>query len=291
MTEPDQAAADARDDRKQDEETGVPIASLYGATTYVSDVRKLAQLFALIGLLILYALSAWLYVAGARSNNQWNELHDNGVHVTARVVACLGLLGGSGSNAAGYSCTAAFYLDGQRHVDHLPGTTEFTFHQLVPVVVARTDPGLIALARTLPDQKASAGVFVLPTVLLVLAVAGSVVLAIDHRRLKAKRAAQAAAAPPEPEPSDTPGEPVRRPSARETAFRAGFLGPRPTMEEPAPAPRTARAAPAGPPASAAEAAQVAAAAAVQAAEAAEAAARAAAAAAQAAEAARAAEEG
>ena len=61
-------------------------------------------------------------VAGVHKNSQINRLRHDGVPVTVTVTNCLGLMGGSGSNAAGYSCTGTFTIDGTRYTESLPGT-------------------------------------------------------------------------------------------------------------------------------------------------------------------------
>ncbi len=43
-----------------------------------------------------------------------------GIPVEAKVVACLGLLGGSGSNAAGYACHATYVVGGHRYDEIRP---------------------------------------------------------------------------------------------------------------------------------------------------------------------------
>ena len=78
---------------------------------------------------------------------------------------CLGLLGGSGSNAAGYSCRGTYTLDGQRYYRraapgprlHRPGST-------VAAVAVPGDPGPRLSPASMVDapKHSSAGVFVVP---------------------------------------------------------------------------------------------------------------------------------
>ena len=90
-------------------------------------------------------------VAGVHSNNQTDALHDHGVPVTFTVTGCLGLLGGSGSNAAGYSCHGTYALDGHRYTEALPGTAFHRPGAAVAAVAVPGDPALVSPAAIVDD--------------------------------------------------------------------------------------------------------------------------------------------
>jgi hypothetical protein len=150
---------EAENDRETDR-----IASLRGATVQF-DRRRAAQV--VVGLIActLAALIAVFTVAGVHSNSQIDRLHDDGVPVTVTVSGCLGLLGGSGSNAAGYSCRGSYVLDGHHYTESLPGTSFHRPGSTIPSIAVPGDPALVSPDAVIATQHSSAGVFVLPLVL------------------------------------------------------------------------------------------------------------------------------
>ncbi len=84
-----------------------PISTLRGASASV-DARRAAQVVVGLILATLAVLGILFIVVGINKNDQINELKGHGVPVTYVVSKCLGLLGGSGSNAAGYSCQGSY---------------------------------------------------------------------------------------------------------------------------------------------------------------------------------------
>lgn len=165
-------AASTLSDNAQDDRQGVSsrpiepdrIASLRGATVQFNPRRAL-QVIAAVVLGALLVVIVVLTVAGIGSNNQIDTLHNRGVPVTVTVTGCLGLLGGSGSNAAGYSCHGTYALDGQRYSEPLPGTAFHRPGSTIPSVAVPGDPALVSPVNIVNSQHSSAGVFVLPAVL------------------------------------------------------------------------------------------------------------------------------
>ena len=78
-----------------------------------------------------------------------------GFRSRSRLPRCLGVLGGSGSNAAGYSCRGTFVLDGQRYSDTIPGDTLLAPGTTVRLVTVESDPGLIATIQQVESDHTS----------------------------------------------------------------------------------------------------------------------------------------
>lgn len=150
---------------------GQRVGTLRGAGVAPVDIRRLGQVLIGLCLAALVVLSAAFFVAGAHRNDQIDTLEQHGVPVDVTVTGCYGLLGGSGSNGAGYVCHGAFTLDGRQYTETLPGNVQHAAGTQLHAVVVPDDPGLLALSRTLAAESASASVYVLPIVLLAVAVA------------------------------------------------------------------------------------------------------------------------
>jgi len=75
----------------------------------------------------LCVLTVALFVAAVNKDSAIVRLQQHGVPVEVTVTSCLGNLGGSGSNAASYTCSGTFSLDGHHQTDVIDGTT--TFHR------------------------------------------------------------------------------------------------------------------------------------------------------------------
>jgi hypothetical protein len=161
------------------------IGSLRGASAQF-DRRRAGQVVVGLVLATLIVLVAVLTVAGVHSNNQTDTLHQQGVPVTVRVTGCLGLLGGSGSNAAGYSCRGSYVLDGHRYAEPLPGTSFHRPGTRIPSLAVPGDPALVSPDSVIDTQHSSSNVFIVPAVLTgVLAVLLGLLL---WQRQKTRRA-------------------------------------------------------------------------------------------------------
>jgi hypothetical protein len=113
-----------------------------------------------------------LFVAGADKNSEITQLRRQGVPVEVTVSSCLGLMGGSGSNLAGYSCKGSFTLDGRRYRTQIPGTALHPRGFKLRAVAVVDDPGLVSTPAAVASEHPSTTVFILPGLLsLVLALA------------------------------------------------------------------------------------------------------------------------
>jgi len=102
------------------------------------------------------------------------------------VVGCTGLLGGSGSNGAGYACHGTFSLEGRTYDDAIPGNDLLQPGAKLAGVTVKRDPALFTTAARLPTQHASASVYVAPIVLTVALVVVLALVALLWRRHRAR---------------------------------------------------------------------------------------------------------
>lgn len=137
---------------------------LRGASVAV-DVRRVGRALAGTGLVALAVLVAFLFWAGVRHNSRISSLRSEGVAVTATVTQCRGLMGGSGSNAAGYECAGSFALGGRRYRATLPDGALHATGSRVAVISVPGDPTLLATPAAVASERPSASVFVAPAVL------------------------------------------------------------------------------------------------------------------------------
>jgi hypothetical protein len=160
------------------------VGTLRGAGVQV-DTARAARVAIALGLAILVVVAVVLLVAGYRKNAQITELRTQGVPVELTVTHCLGLMGGSGSNVAGYACSGTYFYAGRTYAEdvpddalHLPGTK-------VRGVVVSSDPALFSTPEALAHEHASASVYVAPVVLLLVAAGVSGWLVVRRRRRRA----------------------------------------------------------------------------------------------------------
>jgi hypothetical protein len=144
---------------------GDAVSSLRGAAVDV-DVGRAGRVLAALCIVGVAVTATALLYSGARKNAEIEALHQRGVLVTMTVDDCRGLLGGSGSNAAGYSCWGSFTRSGRRYTEYIPGTALHAPGSKVPVVTLLDDPAMVTTPRVLAGEQASSRVFLLPSALL-----------------------------------------------------------------------------------------------------------------------------
>jgi hypothetical protein len=142
-----------------------PLSTLRGASASVNP-RRAAQVVVGLIMVSLAVLGIVFIAVGINKNNQINELRGHGVHVTFVVSKCVGQLGGSGSNVAGYSCQGSYQVRGQRYSEDLPGSSYYAPGARVPAVSVPTDPTLLSTPSIVASDRSSWTVFILPIVLL-----------------------------------------------------------------------------------------------------------------------------
>jgi hypothetical protein len=157
------------------------IGQLRGAGVQVNG-RRVGQVALGIVLATLAVLAIVFTVVGVHTNQQDDRLHNDGVPVTFTVTGCLGLLGGSGSNAAGYSCHGTYTSEGVRYHEQLPGNSFHRPGSTVAAVAVPGDPALVSPASIVATEHSSTGVFVLPAVLLIALVVLAALPVVLRRR-------------------------------------------------------------------------------------------------------------
>jgi hypothetical protein len=173
---------DPADNDPSDLEPADRVGQLRGAGVSV-DGRRVGRVAIGIVLVTLLVLTIVFTVVGIHTNQQNDRLHNDGVPVTFTVAGCLGLLGGSGSNAAGYSCHGTYTLNGKTYSEQLPGDSFHRPGSTVPSVAVPGDPALVSPASIVATEHSSAGVFVLPIILFVVLLAlGALLLVLRRRR-------------------------------------------------------------------------------------------------------------
>ena len=123
----------------------------------------------------------------SEKNAQITRLRNQAVPVEVTVSGCIGLMGGSGSNVAGYACRGEFTLAGHRYREAIPGTRSLSRNEN-PSGRSAAGPGtrVNTPVLLLEPEQASEKVFLLPAVLLALL--GVFVAALALKRENLRRA-------------------------------------------------------------------------------------------------------
>jgi hypothetical protein len=164
----------------------VPLTRLRGATVDI-DPGRAKRVVVSVCLMALAVVAVILLIAGVQKNSQAVTLHQHGVRVDVTVVGCLGLLGGSGSNGAGYACKGTYSFDGHRYTQSIPGNARRAPGSVIMGVIVPSTPGLLSTPGLVAEQQASWKVFIAPIVLFVVLALALVLIALVRRR--ARRAA------------------------------------------------------------------------------------------------------
>lgn len=147
------------------------------------DPRRAGQLVLGVTLVALAVVAVVLLVAGIQKNSQDDALARHGVVVDVTVSGCSGLLGGSGSNGAGYRCQGSYTFDGRHYERDIPGDSLLGAGTVIRGVTTPGDPGLLSTPAMVDAQQASWRVYLAPAVIFaVLAIAVVAVVLVRRRR-------------------------------------------------------------------------------------------------------------
>jgi hypothetical protein len=161
-----------------------PLGNLRGAQVAV-DPRRARRLVVGLSLVALAVVAVVLLVAGVNKNDQASSLHDHGIPVSVTVTGCTGLLGGSGSNAAGYACKGTYTFEGRHYARSIPGTGLWHPGAVIDGVISSGDPGLLSTPSAVAGQTASDSVFIAPAILFVVFLVVLALVLLSYRRSRA----------------------------------------------------------------------------------------------------------
>ncbi len=156
------------------------VANLRGPAVEV-DVGRAARVAVGLALVALAVVAGVLLVAGYQKNSQIQSLRAHGVPVELTVTRCLGLMGGSGSNQAGFDCSGTYTVGGRQYTEDIPGNTLHAPGTTVRGLIVPGDPALFSTPATVDAEHASWTVYLVPAVLLVV-LAGLVALVVVRTR-------------------------------------------------------------------------------------------------------------
>ena len=165
-----------------------PLTTLRGAGATL-DPHRVARVAVGLVLATLLVLTVAFALIGQHKNQQIDELRQQGVPVTVTVTTCQELLGGSGSNGAGFACTGTYTLGGHRYSEPVPGTTGHAPGATVAGVAVPSDPTLLSTAQIVRSEHTSWNVYVLPAVFFALFLL--VIAAVVLQRRRRRRSGQA----------------------------------------------------------------------------------------------------
>lgn len=157
-----------------------PVTTLRGASVDV-DIRRVGRVVALVCVAALAVTGAVLLVAGIHTNQQITELQRHGVPVSITVTGCTGLIGGTGAQAAGYSCNGTYLVHGARYHQDIPGMAFHAVGSTFRGVAVPGDPKLLSTPDQVATEQASWRAVLIPVLLLLAAVVWSGLLYRAHR--------------------------------------------------------------------------------------------------------------
>lgn len=158
------------------------VATLRGAHTAAPRTGP----WRVVGLIVLLLVALSLVVSffsAANDNARIARMKSHGIPVMVSVTNCVGQIGGSGSNNAGFVCQGTYRVRGTKYHESIGSMTTFaTFGTLVHAVADPAKPSTIVLATALDRSTASDGAYLVPSVLSMMFVAVVVVVVRRRRR-------------------------------------------------------------------------------------------------------------
>jgi len=147
------------------------VPSLRGA-----EAQRLGRPFWLVaGALVFAALAIVItvsFISAANDNARISRLKLHGVTVEVTVTNCTGNIGGSGSNAAGYTCHGEYRVNGVTYHEVIGAkTTLSTAGSQVRGIADPARPSTVELATSVASSSASPSVYIVPSLLLLLFIA------------------------------------------------------------------------------------------------------------------------
>lgn len=144
------------------------VASLRGAQA-ISLGRRFWLRAATVGLVIFAVAIALSFASTINDHSRLDRMKSHGVPVSVTISNCVGNMGGSGSNVAGYVCRGTYSVNGVKYDEIISSMT--TFASPGSRVRAIADPsqhGYVALASAVRGASSSSAAFVVLIILTVL---------------------------------------------------------------------------------------------------------------------------
>ena len=140
-----------------------------------------------------------IFISAAHDNSRIERLKTNGVPVVVTVSDCVGNIGGSGSNASGYTCRGAYRVKGVSYQEIIGSkSTLSSVGSTVSGIADPERPSTIELASAVARSSTSTSAYVVASVLAILFVALTLLLL---RRLRTSRRPAPKSRPPADIPS------------------------------------------------------------------------------------------
>jgi hypothetical protein len=128
--------------------------------------RRFWLVVSALGLLIFAVVLVVSFVSTANDNARTSRLKLHGIPVAVTVTQCFGNLGGSGSNAADYTCHGSYRVAGVRYEELIGSMTSFSRPgTIVRGVVDPSRHDAVVLATAVTASSTSSGTFVIESIL------------------------------------------------------------------------------------------------------------------------------
>lgn len=138
---------------------GDRVASLRGAQA-ASLGRQFWLRAATVGLVIFAVAIALSFASTLNDHSRLARMKANGIPVTVTISNCVGNMGGSGSNVAGYVCRGTYAIDGVKFSEIISSMTTFASPGSgVPAIADPSQHGYIALASAIRHASSSSTAF------------------------------------------------------------------------------------------------------------------------------------
>jgi hypothetical protein len=134
------------------------------------DARSISGRFWTVSCVLLLTLFAVIIVAtfisATNDNARIDRLKSHGVSVAVTVTSCVGNIGGSGSNAAGYTCRGTYRVNDVRYEEIIGSKTTLSpAGTEVRAVADPNRPSTVELATAVARSTSSSSAYVVPSVL------------------------------------------------------------------------------------------------------------------------------
>lgn len=168
--------------------SGVPLSNGRSSLRGPEAQRIGGRFWFTAGALLLIAFAVVIvvsYISAANDNARIDRLKTHGVSVMVTVTNCTGNIGGSGSNASGYTCQGAYRIDGVGYQEVIGSkSTLSAVGSKVRGVADPARPSTVELSSAVARSSASTSAYFVPSLLALLLVALTFLLG---RRLRSSR--------------------------------------------------------------------------------------------------------